>query len=193
VTTATDEGGGETNDEVAFTFEIDQRSIALEISEELYPLDAIYGAAYLFIDRCWLYLGRPGDRLVRVELRTKEEAPDGEVLEALAGEFANELLNQVLRFRIGASTATIREYYMARAFFGGSNHASIDALLAELDQEELEEGELEIAVPWAEEPASTDTDEADSAGKSEPEKSEPEKSEAGEDDLDVSVPWEQKP
>ena len=65
-------------------------------------------------------------------------------------DFANELLNQVVRQRVGEATAQIREYYMAKAFFADSNQTSIDALLAELDAEELEEDPLEIAVPWEE-------------------------------------------
>ena len=76
------------------------------------------------------------------------KAPAEGELEALAGEFANELLNQVLRQRISDSTARIREYYMARAFFSAPAQASIDQLLAELDAEEMEEDDLEIAVPW---------------------------------------------
>ena len=176
---ASTDDSSNTSPERELTFEIDERTIAIEISEELYPLDAIYGAAYLFIDRCWLYLGRPADRVVRVELRSKEAAPGDEALETLAGEFANELLNQVMRFRIGESTATIREYYMARAFFGGTNNASIDALLAELDQEELEEGDLEIAVPWAE---GTTKDVEEPA----------EEAVVEDTPLDISVPWEQE-
>lgn len=79
-----------------------------------------------------------------------KEATDQAGLEGLAGEFANELLNQVVRQRVGESTAQIREYYMAKAFFADSNQTSIDALLAELDAEELQEDPLEIAVPWEE-------------------------------------------
>jgi hypothetical protein len=37
---------------------------------------------------------------------------------------------------------------MARAFFTTPVQSSIDALLAELDAEELEEDDLEISVPW---------------------------------------------
>jgi hypothetical protein len=53
--------------------------------------------------------------------------------------------------RIGESTASLREYYMARAFFTTPVQSSIDALLAELDAEELEDDDLEISVPWEEE------------------------------------------
>ena len=131
------------------SYELDERRVRFPIDESLFPLDAIYGAAYLFVDRCYVFLDRPTDQVVEVQLRTKGEA-DEAALEALAGEFANELLNQVVRQRVGESTAQIREYYMAKAFFADSNQTSIDALLAELDAEELEEDPLEISVPWEE-------------------------------------------
>jgi His-Xaa-Ser system protein HxsD len=90
---------------------------------------------------------RPSDGVVGVNLKTKEDT-DEAGLEALAGEFANELLNQAIRVQIADSTLTLREYTMARAFFTTPVQSSIDALLAELDAEELEEDDLEISVPW---------------------------------------------
>ncbi|MFO0570923.1 MAG: His-Xaa-Ser system protein HxsD [Polyangiaceae bacterium] len=136
-----------TAEAVDFTFELSEREIAFDIDEDLYAPDAIYGAAYLFIDRCYVFLARPADRKVRVRLRSKGAA-SAEELEALAGEFANELLNSQLRFRIGRATAPIREHYMARAFFGREQNATIAELLAELDAEEMAEEPLEIPVPW---------------------------------------------
>lgn len=142
---------GSADERVDFEFALSEREIAFDLDETLYPLDAIYGAAYLFVDRCYLFLARPADHRVRVRLRTREAA-SADALEALAGEFANELLNQVLRRRISDSTRTIREYYMARAFFGSESRATIDALLAELDAEEMKEESLEISVPWEQKP-----------------------------------------
>ena len=133
--------------EVSFTFKVGRREISFDLDEKLYAIDAIYGAAYLFIDRCYVFLARPTEHVVTVRLRLKNAAGT-EDLEALAGEFANELLSQVLRARIGRSTASIREYYMAKAFFSQKAESTISKLLAELDAEELEEDPLEIAVPW---------------------------------------------
>jgi len=135
-------------DLVSLEYTIDRRSITFDIDEEIYPRDATYGAAYLFVDRCFMFLSRPSAGTVRVRLRSRDAEPTEAALETLAGEFANELLNQVMRQRIGESTAKIREYYMARAFFGGHSNATIDDLLAELDREELEEAPLDIPVPW---------------------------------------------
>ena len=133
--------------EAQFEFAIDDRNIQFELDEELYPLDSIYGASYIFIDRCYVFLTRPRDQFVTVRLRRREPA-DEETMMALAGEFANELLNQVLRQRIARSTSGIREQYMARAFFSNKPQDTIAQLMAELDAEELAEDALEVPVPW---------------------------------------------
>jgi His-Xaa-Ser system protein HxsD len=135
---------------VDFTFELGEREVSFDIDEEIYAIDAIYSACYLFIDRAYVFLARPADKKVRVRLRAKSETNPAE-LEALAGEFANELLNSQLRFRLGRATAGLREQYMARAFFGERQSSTISELLAELDSEELAEDPLEIAVPWEKE------------------------------------------
>ena len=128
--------------------ELADRRVRFTVNEELYDLDVIQGAAYLFLDRCYVFLDRPADRRVEVVLRAKGEA-DTAALEALAGEFANELLNQALRKNIGTSNARIREFLMAKAFFSVDAPSTIDRLLAELDAEEMKEDPLEIPVPWA--------------------------------------------
>ena len=131
-----------------FEFQLTSREVSFSLDESIYPRDAIFGAAYLFIDRCYAFLTRPADGKVGVRLRPKGESDEAK-LEALAGEFANELLNQVLRARIGRATSALREQYMARAFFSGRrSNETIASLLAELDAEELEEAPLDIPVPW---------------------------------------------
>ncbi len=136
------------DEEVTLAYDTDARSVAFTIDEDVYARDAVYGAAHLFVDRCWLFLTRPAERMIRVRLKTKEATTEA-ALDALAGEFANELLNQVVRRQVGDATRSIREYYMARAFFGAPETSTIDRLLAELDAEELAEEDLEIRVPWA--------------------------------------------
>ncbi len=141
-----EETGSESLEDLVFQH--DERRVSFIVNEELYPRDAVFGAAYLFVDRCWVYLKRPSDHEIEVLLTSRESSVTEEELVALAGEFANELMNQIVRIQVGEKTAQIREYYLARAFFSDPNQSSIDALLAELDAEELEEDELEISVPW---------------------------------------------
>lgn len=132
---------------VEFRVSLDERGVSFPVDESVYPIDAVYGAAYVFVDRCHVFLDRAGERAVRVQLRPRE-AVSGAELEALAGEFANELLNQVVRLRVAESTARVREAYLARAFFADQPRSNIDAILAELDAEDLDEDPLEIRVPW---------------------------------------------
>lgn len=130
------------------TYLTDGRRVSFTLDEAIYPRDAVYGAAYIFVDRAYVFMTRPADDRIEVRLKPKAADADKAALGALAGEFANELLNQVVRVRVGEANAQIREYYMAKAFFADSQQTSIDALLAELDAEELQEDPLEISVPW---------------------------------------------
>lgn len=136
---------------MSLRFTTEARQVEFDVDEDLAPRDAILGAAYLFIDRCYVFLSRVEDKRVQVRLRLKVGTEASEsALEAMAGEFANELLNQTLRFRLAESTRRLREYTMAKAFFTGGQRSSIDQLLAELDAEDLEADALEIKVPWSE-------------------------------------------
>ncbi len=138
--------------------------IAFDLNESLYSLDAIYGASYLFVDRCFVYLSRPQPEIVRVRLTARgAETPEG--LDALAGEFGNQLLAQVLRLRLAQSTARIREYYTAASLRAAASAPSIDDLLAELESEEFSEDPLEIMVPWEEKHGPQDAGEAKKEGK----------------------------
>lgn len=123
--------------------------VAVDVDEQLYPLEAIYGAAYLFIERCYVFLSRAPAGTVTVRLTTREPAAAAE-LDALAGEFGNELLSQALRLRLSQSTARIREYYTAAALRAAASAPTVDELLAELESEDLLEDPLEIMVPWEE-------------------------------------------
>ena len=132
---------------LGFTLSADQ--IAFNVDEGVYPLEAIYGASYLFVDKCFVYLSRPQAGEVRVQLTARDAATVDE-LDTLAGEFANELLSQVARLKLAQSTARIREYYSAAALRAATSAPSIDDLLAELESEELGEDPLQIMVPWEE-------------------------------------------
>ena len=123
--------------------------VSFEVGESVYPLEAIYGACYLFLEKCFVYLTRAAADVVRVRLTAQEPASPAE-LDTLAGEFANELLSQTLRLKLAASTLRIREYYTAAALRAATSVPSIDELLAELESEELLEDPLEIMVPWEE-------------------------------------------
>lgn len=130
-------------------FSLGQDHISFEVDESIYPIEALYGACYLFLERCYVFLSRTPSGPVTVRLTARDTA-DASALEALAGEFGNELLSQVARLRLSQSTARIREFYTAAALRAAASAPSVDELLAELESEDLLEDPLEIMVPWEE-------------------------------------------
>ena len=131
--------------------------VSFDVDETVYPLEAIYGAAYLFVDRCFVFLSRPKPQVVNVRLTSRQPAAATE-LDALAGEFMNELLSQATRLRLSQATARIREYYTAAALRAAASAPSVDDLLAELDAEELGDDPLEISVPWEGKPGDKESE-----------------------------------
>src|SRR4051794_826125 len=93
-------------------------AVQIEFDESFYPKDAIYGASYVFIDRCYVHLDRSADRRVRVTLRAKNGAAADS--QALAGEFENELLGQAWRLSIAAENRQMIESIAARALGGAA-------------------------------------------------------------------------
>jgi His-Xaa-Ser system protein HxsD len=140
---------GRTEDVETFEFRIEGSRVSLDVDEKLFPLDTLYGAAYLFVDRCYVFLTPAGEGRVRVSLRLRQPGDDA-TLESLAGEFANELLNQGLRHRLAQSTGRLRELYTARALGVADRRSKIDQLLEELEAEEWEDDPLGITTPWEE-------------------------------------------
>ena len=84
------------SDTVDVDYQLAANEVSFSLDETLYPVDAVYGAAYLFVDRCYVFLTRDAESKVGVPLRSKHDSDDSK-MEGLAGELANELLNQVLR------------------------------------------------------------------------------------------------
>jgi His-Xaa-Ser system protein HxsD len=123
--------------------------VELSFDEGLYPRDAVYGAAYVFIDRCYVHLDRKGDRQIAVRLRGKRGVSvDGE---ALAGEFENELLGQAWRRQIEGESRAFVEAITTRALAGAAGPPGLDELLAmDISPETAFEDPLGIAMSWEE-------------------------------------------
>lgn len=123
--------------------------VVLSFEEGLYPLEAIYGAAYVFIDRCFVLLDRPVPGRISVRLRRKPgvTAP----AEALAGELENELLGQAWRLLLVAENRDLLQDVAARALSGAAGPAGLDDLLGEdIGDDTAFEDPLGIALSWEE-------------------------------------------
>lgn len=86
----------------------------LHIDESLYHKTAVLRACYWFTDRCYLFVVRAAPGVLEVNIRPKS-GTDAEDLDAVAGEFANTLLDYELRRQIDEQTGTIRELLVAKA------------------------------------------------------------------------------
>ncbi len=122
---------------------------AIEFDEDLYPKDAVYGATYVFIDRCYLHLERAGDKRFRVRLKAKTGSLDE--TRGYAGDFENEILGQAYRRRIAANNRIAIEAITGRAIAGAAGPPGLDDLLAmEIGDETAFDDPLGIAMSWEE-------------------------------------------
>ena len=123
-------------------------AVQLQLDSGLYPLQAIYGAAYIFIDRCYVLLDRPKGGSFSVTLTAKVADTAPEALRAMVGEFANELLSQAWRQKILEENRVIIETVTTQALAGAMGPPSLDDLAAFDFSEESFEDPLGIAMSW---------------------------------------------
>ena len=130
-------------------------SLTLSLDIGLYPRDVLYAAAYVFLDRAYVLLDRQDPRFV-VHLRAKRPL-DEATLQAMAGEFENELLAQALRHQVVDANQRIIEDVVAVAIAGaagdveGSSGAGLEGAPL-IDPADPEDGFVAdpqgIARPW---------------------------------------------
>jgi His-Xaa-Ser system protein HxsD len=151
--------------------------IVVFLNPKLYSLEAIYGAAYVFLDRAYVYLEEAAKSKVKVTLKGKKRLTE-KGLDGLRDEFLNELLNFSLREQISKSNKKIREYIVARALSSAS--ATGIPGRKPMGQEDIRERKLSGGViPWTGERFKENP-----SGKKE--------RIWGKDPLGIAVPWEEK-
>lgn len=144
--------------------EVNGVSGTLEVDARIYPLQAIYGAAYTFLDRVYIFLDGDPDGIINVRLKTKEGIAE-DAFQVIRGEFQNELLNYALRVRISESNKKIREYIVGTALLGTAGDVTIypadnnfetkscgcdennDSEISDMD-DFWKDDPLGIAIPW---------------------------------------------
>jgi His-Xaa-Ser system protein HxsD len=127
---------------------VDADRVTVQVNREVYPLDAIYGASYVFIDRCFVLLDAPDSNHVMVQLRSRETL-DEQGLRTLCGEFVNELLTQAWRQRVLEANRPIVQALANRAMAGVVGFAGLGELAQQFDADAFDDP-LGIAVPWEE-------------------------------------------
>ncbi|MDD3087435.1 MAG: His-Xaa-Ser system protein HxsD [Candidatus Omnitrophica bacterium] len=117
----------------------------ISVSPALYPIDAIYGASYVFIDRAYIFLDGDEKKNINIYIKSKKKSSSS-ALRSLVGEFQNELLNYSFRDKINKSNRKVREGIIERALavFGPQE------ILNEQDSGDYLKDPLGIAIPWEE-------------------------------------------
>jgi His-Xaa-Ser system protein HxsD len=130
---------------------IENNSAVLSINPKLYALDAIYSAAYVFLDKAYIVLDGDPEKEILVKIKPKE----GGDLEKLGNEFLNELINYADYQKRAEQTKKIREMLLQRALITNDpsiveDDSEFDELLKELEDEDYPDDPEGIAVPWEE-------------------------------------------
>lgn len=119
-----------------------KKEITYSINADLYPIEIIRGASFVFADRAHIFMQNSGKKNINIRMRLKEKLEEDEILEKkleyLAGEFNNEMLNQALRKDLGEQNKNIREYIISQALFGASPE-NVNQKFQEDSDEELDE------------------------------------------------------
>ncbi len=116
--------------------------IKITIDSKLYPLEAIYGASYAFLDKVYIRLsGDPKGKII-VQIKNKT-GNSPKKLKNLADDFTNELINYGLRFQISKNNKKIREYIVGTALL-----SALGEMSEEEEKEDWQKDALGIAVPW---------------------------------------------
>lgn len=126
--------------------------VILSLNPKIYPLKAVYGTCYVFLDRAYVFLDGDPEKEIKVTMKAKEGFTKKQ-LEEIVGEFSNELLNCTLRNQIAKENLKIREYIIGQALASTIAPPEDKPLeLAEISESEADfmEDPLGIAVPWEE-------------------------------------------
>ncbi len=140
--------------------DVEAGTAVLSLDAGLYPIDVLYGAAYVLIDRAYVLLdrespaaggGAKGGKNGRFLISLRSRGPTSrEALEALSGEFGNELLSQALRRKVTRQNGKIIEEIVTQAIAGAAGASLPQDFLDEDDDMDFLEDPLGIAVPWEE-------------------------------------------
>ena len=130
--------------------ELGESAAHLMVDHSIYPLEAVYGASFTFLDRCFVLIDRPEPGRFRVTLSTKKPGADEATLRALVGEFANELLAQAWRRKIVEENRATLEAVTMQAIGGAMGPPTLDELEDFDFSEEPFEDPLGIAMSWEE-------------------------------------------
>jgi len=127
----------------------DKRAI-LDLDASLYPVEAVYSATYVFIDRCYVLLDRPEAGTLRIVITPKQLDDAESQLRDVVGELANELVSAAWRHQITQENRAKIESVTMQAISGAMGPPTLDDLEDFDFTDEAFEDPLGIAMSWEE-------------------------------------------
>ena len=119
---------------------IEKGSVKLSVDAGLYPLNTIYAASYVFLDKVCVYLDKDSRGKIIIWLFPKAKKED---LKKLGMDFYNELINYAHYFSSLKANTEATKLLLQRALFSAapslmkeSEEKEIDDLIKELEEEE---------------------------------------------------------
>ena len=96
--------------------EIDKQKgiVVISVNPKIYPLDVIFSAAYIFLDKAYVLIDGDPEEEIIVKMKAKDKSLN---LEELGREFNNELINYSFYVVQSGRTMWIRNAMIQRAFF----------------------------------------------------------------------------
>ena len=122
---------------------IHKNQVIFYLSVKIYSLEAIYGAAYVFIDRAYLFLDSCSEKKIAVFLKGKNKLSRKQ-LEALKGDFLNELLDYAFRIKLSRNSRKLREFIVGQALVSAYG----DDEVVQENEIGYKDDPLGIAVSW---------------------------------------------
>jgi len=115
----------------------------IKLNPKIYPLEIIYSAAYVFLEKAYIKLDGDIDKEIIVEIKSKDNE-----IKNIELEFQNELLNYAEYNTNLKNNKEIRQAIIQRALMT-NDETIIDEIFEEIDDEEIDDPEG-IAIPWEE-------------------------------------------
>jgi His-Xaa-Ser system protein HxsD len=101
-----------------YNWRLKDNSVEITINAAIYPQEPLYATSYVFIEDYYILLDLSKDRK-RYKITLTPKSNHGQKCDfaRLVGEFHNELINNVLRFKIASRNKKLREWIVKEALF----------------------------------------------------------------------------
>ncbi len=129
----------------------DENCILISVNPEIYPLDVIYSAAYVFLEKAYLLLEGDPKKEIIIKLTAKERI-NKEELKKIGKEFLNELISYGFYKKQSEKNNLIRQIILQRVLLtgAGENNDDCNSLMEETEEEDYLDDPKGIAIPWEE-------------------------------------------